>query len=681
MTMSEPSSGLYVGLYYTESTMSGLQILVPRKRRTCIPLVKLRDKTELSSEEWKWVCSTASLDSDQLAKNCAVSKDDPMHHLKVEFAHSTATLSRLTQLKWNPSDLYTLDTMQVMMQSASSPQPTIQLDSQQLFSMSPELSKLDLTPSHQGMVAMDQDPVWKMEHIDVATAKAFRVILFVKPTRHATQPQEQFNRQLFELCPFPIFDALHHSVFNTETYHQLRRSMLHLTNEIMDLEFELDQEMEQELAQQKERERAEAESYSDDDEDDMDESSLIEDLGIKGDSPPRVKYHHPRHRSSFIGDEAIHGTGRPSLNSLLEALQQSVAMTSSAVSLASSLSSTGNETPDIVPQDYSAGSNRPRSRTSAMENEMGRGIISPQRRRGSKASQDKSLIDETIRETLSAFMNTARDQGTTKTETIMSANRNNASSLSLESTSSISSASSDESNSNSNRGREVHYEELTRRPFSACTGRMENRSLSQVVSLPRHRRSYSLVQAADVRMAALPGFGSKSSSRPRTNSYSSYTYHSTQHSYYHHYQHQQPVYRNRYLSSKNYPHYLSQIQQHQQHLRHHPHQQQQQQNQHSDDDLLFPDNTDQMNQFPPELARLQKEQQELQEQWRMISWTRQLNEWDHARTLKAQGNLLGYGMGINMGMSMSSGMAVNMSMSINPLDVDDSAEVESSPEL
>ncbi|KAG0038410.1 hypothetical protein BGZ82_000292 [Podila clonocystis] len=265
--VSRPSPGLYVGLYYTESTMSGLQILVPSQRRSLVPVVKLRNESSLSPAEWDWIRSTASMDTAALAKNCAVSKDDPFHHLKVEFAHATAKLSKMTKLKWDPSDIYTLDTMKIFLRtspdSARSAQERQSQDiyrdgghgAQEVLSdnlLPSNISSLGLeTPSKQErLAAMDLDPVWRGQDLGQESKNGkqdedtIRVIMFIKPTRHASQPQERFNTKQFELCSFPLFDAIHHSVFNTATYHRLRKTMHDLSNEIEDLECELEMSME-----------------------------------------------------------------------------------------------------------------------------------------------------------------------------------------------------------------------------------------------------------------------------------------------------------------------------------------------------------------------------------------------------------------------------------------------------
>ncbi|KAF9936067.1 Ankyrin-repeat and fibronectin type III domain-containing 1 [Mortierella alpina] len=360
--VTKPSPGLYIGLYYTESTMAGLQILVPKQRRTLMPMVKLREEAILSPEEWDWMKSTVAMDLNQLAKSCAVSKEDPMHHLKVEFAHATAKLSRLTQLKWNPSDMYTLDTMRVVTQGRCGQTKSAAQDHHKSSSLVLD-QEADYTLSSatlpQSLAAMDMDPVWRNHPLGTSdTADSIRIIMFIKPTRHATQPQEHFNRQLFELCSFPIFDALHHSVFNTATYLKLRKTMLDLTNEIVNLELELEQEADTES------EESDAPTNVDVDVVDVDEtqvvikepsdmvgSLLIDNLGIKGDSPHPLHLHqHPRLRSSFIGDETLHGSilpisKRSSTDSLIEAFERSIPSASSVLSLASSLSSTGNSEP------------------------------------------------------------------------------------------------------------------------------------------------------------------------------------------------------------------------------------------------------------------------------------------------------------------------------------------------
>ncbi|KAG0245723.1 hypothetical protein BGX31_006397 [Mortierella sp. GBA43] len=692
--------GLYVGLYYTESTMSGLQILVPKKRRTYIPVVKLREDANLSPEEWEWIQSTASMDPEELARECAVSKDDPMHRLKIGFSQSTAKLSRQTQLKWSPSDLYVLDTLQVSIQATTMSQTRVPQEVHP-FALPPEPPKQgSMATVQQSTAAMDQDSIWKTRVIDAATSKTFRVILFVKPTRHATQPPELFNRRLYELCPFPIFDALHHSVFNGTTYHQLRKSMRQVTNEIVDLEIGMEQELEQGIKLLKEREGIDMNQHCESKGNGGDEvdSALIDELGIKREcSPPRMQHRPQRHRSSSAGDDAIRKARfgkRSSANSLGEAFERSAPLVTSIMSLSSLLSPNGRENSAIGfgPQPSSVGMERVRSRTSTIEFELDRATSSASRRRGSKASQpDISRIVEKAgdeeNEALVDFKEMLQDLEPTTSDSILRSARKNISSLSVQSTDSSASTSSDEGNIH---GVCCGHGQI-RRPLSACSGTSTsiNRPLPLFWPTPRHRRSYSLVQSNDEPLS--PGSSSAfsavglvrdgNSTRFRTNSHSSFTYahHHHHHPYHHHYQ--QPVYKNRFLTGKNYPHYLAHIQQHENHLpQHHnqsdhhqqqPEEQQQQQQQQQyydlhehqpdqqqdDDDYPCFEGCDMISQTSSELMRLERQRQDLQERWRLVSWTRQLNEWDHARTLKSQGDILGFGLdlGLTMAMNMNLG--------------------------
>ncbi|KAG0255618.1 hypothetical protein BG011_005033 [Mortierella polycephala] len=636
--VSKPSPGLYIGLYYTESTMSGLKILIPKHRRTFVPIVKLRDKASLSQEEWEWMKSTVGMDLNILAKNCAVSKEDPMHHLKVEFAHSTAKLSRLTQLKWNPSDMYTLDTMQVVMQNPKykttalkgprTSQDTRSSISEQHISLPSKLSPAPASlasPLPQSLAAMNLDPVWKDHPLDgeVEDCATFRVIMFIRPTRHATQPQEHFNQQLFEVCPFSIFDALHHSVFNTATYHQLRKSMLHLTNEIVDLEMELelDQEMSEqngvlgeEIGTNEEGNKGQKEESSKAEGHDLMGSLLIDELGIKDSSPHYLHTHqYPRLRSSFIGDEAIHGSlynQRSASNSLIKVVEQLTPSRSSVDSLATASSSSEDEFSNRVPEDHAADNT-----ISETDSDKDRAIVPM-----SRATEDSKNEEETL-----SFIDMMVFDPLSNWSPVPSNKHDHLSCNSIQSV-----LSDDGSHDNTNGlqdkdERHYDYRYNGRR-------RVESGPLPFLPQSPCHRRSHSHMHSTELGVSP-----SQQMERSRTTSHSSSinprsrartTSHGSSILQHHQLlrQHlQQPVYRNRYLTHKNYPSYA----------RHTLNLTKDAQN-----TLLYD--------CPPEIERLEKQQQELQEQWRMVSWTRQLNEWDHARMLKSQEGLLGMGIGIGI---------------------------------
>ncbi|KAF8942033.1 Ankyrin-repeat and fibronectin type III domain-containing 1 [Haplosporangium gracile] len=659
--VTRPTSGLYIGLYYTESTMSGLQILVPKQRRTFIPIVKLRDNTTIAPEEWDWLKSTTSMDLNQLAKACAVSKDDPMHHLKVEFAHSTAKLSRLTQLKWNPSDMYTQDTMRVVYQNNGNignnnslpPTPEEMLMTSE--DPRPSIIEPTSTPSAVGksIAAMDVDPIWNCSPLDKEDTSIIRVIMFIKPTRHATQPQEHFNKDLFEMSSFPIFDTLHHSVYNTATYLPLRKSMLNLTNEIVELEQEIEQELEMETELELGSGRTRGRRMSSPpklDESDLIGSLLIDELGIKGESPhPLHAHQHPRHRSSFIGDDTINrrtaASRRSSTHSIREVAERSVPSASSVISLASTLSSSSTESPSLVPESNGVssllleGKGKIASDISLSRNEMSK-------RRGSRTDSDEGhattgTLDRKSQEGPMSFMDMLQDFDPFPSREALSGDGllNDTSITSLQSLNG-GSISDDlnfyfpheqgplDENTVVSSGRRMSF---------GRHSRGNSRQLNPLPYSPKHRRTQSHVQSID--LPPLSNYSSPRNPRSRTTSHSS-------------------VYKNRYLSHINFPHYSPHYQQHtptssignsnSNTLGIYPHQQ------HAGETGVLSPIATAASVRAAEIENLERQQDELQEQWRMASWTRQMNEWDHARMLKGQQGLLGISIGLDLDTSSPS---------------------------
>lgn len=632
--------------------MSGLQILVPKQRRTFIPIVKLRDNTTIAPEEWDWLKSTTSMDLNQFAKACAVSKEDPMHHLKVEFAHSTAKLSRLTQLKWNPSDMYTQDTMRVVYQNIGNvgnnnslpPTPEEMLTSED---PRPSINEPPSTPSavRKSIAAMDVDPIWNCSPLEREDTSTIRVIMFIKPTRHATQPQEHFNRSLFEMSSFPIFDTLHHSVYNTATYLPLRKSMLKLTNEIVELEQEIEQELEMELEMElgsggRTRGRR-ASSAVKLDESDLIGSLLIDELGIKGESPhPLHAHQHPRHRSSFIGDDTINrrtaASRRSSTHSIREAVERSVPSASSVISLASTLSSSSTESPSLVPESGNVssfmleGAGKMVSDISLSRSELSK-------RRGSRTDSDEGhaltgSLGRKSQEGPMSFMDMLQDFDPVPSREAFGGGEH----LNGASITNLLSLNGDNIGNGLNfyfpHGQGPLDENVvisSGRPMSfGRHSRGNSRQLNPLPYSPKHRRTHSHAQSID--LPPLSNYSSPRNPRSRTTSHSS-------------------VYKNRYLSHFNFPHYSPHYQQHtttstttSNTLGNYPHQQ------HGGDLGVLSPTATTASVRAAELENLERQQDELQEQWRMASWTRQMNEWDHARMLKSQQELLGISIGLGL---------------------------------
>ncbi|KAF9164023.1 hypothetical protein DFQ26_001901 [Actinomortierella ambigua] len=283
------SSGLYVGLFHTESHLSGLRILVPKHRRNMIPLAKIRDDAELSDSEWEWIQSTSTEpDADMLARRCSVPKDDPMHHLKVEFARAAAKLAKQTKVQWMPGDLYTDDTLRLYTAQTITTPPlsaavTITEQQQQekscsiSFSDPPSATNGGRTPRSDAdftntvgtgdgtretmatgrttggvdrrqnrFIALNTDTLWRdpMFHMNesqlrLARSTEVRIILYVKPTRLATDRRAVFNEQYLEYHPYQIFDATHHLVYNPVVYQSLRKAMRQLTKHALAVEARL----------------------------------------------------------------------------------------------------------------------------------------------------------------------------------------------------------------------------------------------------------------------------------------------------------------------------------------------------------------------------------------------------------------------------------------------------------
>ncbi|KAF8953081.1 hypothetical protein BGZ52_001971 [Haplosporangium bisporale] len=669
--VSRPSPGLYVGLYYTESTMSGLQILVPSQRRSFVPVVKLRNESSLSPAEWDWIRSTASMDTAVLAKNCAVSKDDPLHHLKVEFAHATAKLSKMTKLNWDPSDIYTLDTMKIFLRTSPDSARIVQerqsqdvnmdggygaqeiLFDNSLTSNSSSLG-LDTRSIQERLAAMDLDPVWSGQEAGHESKNGkqdedtIRVIMFIKPTRHASQPQERFNAQQFELCSFPLFDAIHHSVFNTATYHRLRKTMHELSNEIEDLECELEMNVERGredkgikdmISEQMNKEHKHYGTIVED----VISSLMINDLGIKGEedmssirsrSPRTPSRSHSINRNSFVSDNALHGprsSRQSSMYSLLESFQQAGPSVGSVMSIATSYASFNENIPQA--QGNSGSLSHSISRQTLLEAAQDREL--PELPPGAEARPEiESSSASSVEPARAELMRHRSSNGS-----LGSHSRSVSSSSSLKA---LPLRTSYYGQSYPGAINGLHQSQPQPQPQHQQQVQQQQHQRAESLCLTnatftRHRRSYSNIQvesrpqptnaspqsrsrttsqASSVLQQHPPTPGSVSGSVPGSVPGTA------------------PVTpRRRFMSANKSgvgsppPQFLQ--------LPHHN-----SSNLQSPIHLPLPYGT--ASSVAPQLERLEKQQQQIQQQWRMVSWTRQLNEWDHARMLKNQEQLLGF---------------------------------------
>ncbi|KAI8054654.1 hypothetical protein BDF22DRAFT_421515 [Syncephalis plumigaleata] len=53
--LSRLAGGLYVAVFYAENTLRGLNLLVPRRRRSFLPVCKIRNNTALTEGEFEWL--------------------------------------------------------------------------------------------------------------------------------------------------------------------------------------------------------------------------------------------------------------------------------------------------------------------------------------------------------------------------------------------------------------------------------------------------------------------------------------------------------------------------------------------------------------------------------------------------------------------------------------------------
>lgn len=653
--------------------MSGLQILVPSQRRSLVPVVKLRNESSLSPAEWDWIRSTASMDTTALAKNCAVSKDDPLHHLKVEFAHATAKLSKMTKLKWDPSDIYTLDTMKIFLRttpdSARSGQETRYQDiNRDSANGAQEVLSDSLLPSNisslgperllnqERLAAMDLDPVWKGQDLGQESKNGkqdedtLRVIMFIKPTRHASQPQEQFNTKQFELCSFPLFDAIHHSVFNTATYHRLRKTMHELSNEIEDLESELEMSMERDREGKGSKDLPIPEQMSKGNKhfagvvEDAISSLLINELGIKGEgdmdtrsrSPRTPSRSHSINRNSFVSDNALHGprsSRQSSMYSLLESFQHSGPSVGYVMSIATSYASATSYTSfsENIPQAQGNGSlSHSISRQTLLEAAKDREL--PDLPPGAEVKPENESSSASSAEPARAELMRHRSSN----GSLSSHSRTVSSSSSLKALPLRTSYYGQSYTAAINGHQHSQQQHQHQQQVQPQHQRTESLSLVNV-NFPRHRRSYSHMQAESgpqptnvstqsrtrttsqtssvlQQPPPTPGFvsGSVPGSMPGT----------------------APATPRRRLVSANKSGFSSPQAQY----LHPPH--------YNSPNLQSPIHLHLANGITsdvvPQLERLERQQQQIQQQWRMVSWTRQLNEWDHARMLKNQEQLLGF---------------------------------------
>ncbi|CAI2161539.1 18874_t:CDS:10 [Funneliformis geosporum] len=129
------SPGLYLGVLYTESTLQGIKILVPKDRKQFIPLGKVRDEARITPEEASWIKSLTCLSQDCFVDSVMATKSDKNHNkstlgqFQTSFLDCYYKLQHDTSLNWDSGDIYSDQTVDIY----------LDLQTNQMYTMMGEL--------------------------------------------------------------------------------------------------------------------------------------------------------------------------------------------------------------------------------------------------------------------------------------------------------------------------------------------------------------------------------------------------------------------------------------------------------------------------------------------------------------------------------------------------------------
>ncbi|GAB5592514.1 hypothetical protein Unana1_07414 [Umbelopsis nana] len=242
--------GLYLGLFYAHSTPKGLGILVDKCHKNMLPCARIRTETRLSKTEWQWIQMQAQkhLNTEEgidFLKNSA-SMERKKAVLEIERKVSTfaslvrqskGVLSKSTGVDIQMNDIFAEDTVSIT-KTKNDPKGNFQY-----ANLSADTSFVSEHFKHQdqnsqynensnGIISISEMYMKENENssVDHSSDVPIRIIIIIKPTSTTgTEAEKKFNAR-YKFCPFPLFDILHHSSYNSTVYTPLRRSMLHLQN-------------------------------------------------------------------------------------------------------------------------------------------------------------------------------------------------------------------------------------------------------------------------------------------------------------------------------------------------------------------------------------------------------------------------------------------------------------------
>ncbi|KAK9710284.1 hypothetical protein K7432_008515 [Basidiobolus ranarum] len=114
----KPSPGLYVGLYHLETTATGINILLPRNRKHMLPMVKVRENSELTAEEWKLISEAKQEFSEELNNEMFFDlqtrkKISKLDYFKYQLVKAFLKLQNLSRLKLSMANIYDVETVEL----------------------------------------------------------------------------------------------------------------------------------------------------------------------------------------------------------------------------------------------------------------------------------------------------------------------------------------------------------------------------------------------------------------------------------------------------------------------------------------------------------------------------------------------------------------------------------------
>ncbi|RKP10595.1 hypothetical protein THASP1DRAFT_27608, partial [Thamnocephalis sphaerospora] len=211
--LSRLAGGLYLAVFYAENTVRGLNIMVPKRRRSFLPVCKIRDDPTLGKDEHAWLSRLAGelelMPSDDAALPTEIVTTPPgspvinkarvyggehgrtssdlcedLHggDFRTAFARSYHQLQRSARVSWRPCDLYM-----------------------------------------ERCITLDAEGGLRFED-DHSRPAAARILLVVKPMRQAQhRPLSSRDAADFEMFPLTLFEMLHQQTYNADESGRVRR--------------------------------------------------------------------------------------------------------------------------------------------------------------------------------------------------------------------------------------------------------------------------------------------------------------------------------------------------------------------------------------------------------------------------------------------------------------------------